>query len=64
MSIMRTQPTESAGKRAILKNPRTLGRSETRAERNPSRTMLEYTPPPGGPLKTCTLFFGGEFRAG
>jgi len=63
MSRSRTQPTESATKRDVLKNPQQRGWRETRAEMAPSRQLLEYEAA-AEHLKWCGLFYGGEFRAG
>lgn len=64
MFRVRTKPTESAGKRDILKNPKTLRGRQTRAEFLPPGPLLEYTRDCGANQKWCRLFYGGEFTAG
>ena len=64
MSRVRTQLTESASKRNVLKTPQIRGRRETRAEFAETRPLLEYSRRGGDCQKDCGLFFGGEFRAG
>jgi hypothetical protein len=64
MSKIRTQPTESATKRNISKNPYSRGWRETRAEIAPPGPLLEYSRRGGDRLRDIGLFFGGEFTAG
>ncbi len=64
MSRARTQPTASAKKRDVLKNPQQRGPRETRAETMAAwRPLLEYEAAARHP-KWCVLHYGGEFRAG
>lgn len=64
-SNVRTQPTESARKRHVdvPTNRQPRGRV-TRAEFYPSEPLLEYISPSGGNRKWCSLYYGGESRAG
>lgn len=64
MSRNRTNPTESAGKRAVNIDPQARGGRSTRAERLLSRPLLEFHFAPGGQLKIPGLYYGGETRAG
>lgn len=64
MSRTRTKPTESAKKRAVNTDPQARGGRSTRAEKMPSRSLLEFHFAPGGPLKIPDLYYGGETRAG
>ena len=64
MSGIRTQPTESARKRDVWKDPQSTTGRKTRAELLPPGPLLEYTVRLGGNLKWCNTFFGGESRAG
>jgi hypothetical protein len=62
-SNVRTKSTESEQKRNVFTGQRAKGRV-TRAEFLPSGPLLEYTSPAGGHLKWCSLYYGGESRAG
>ena len=60
---LRTKSTESERKRDVFTNQRAKGRV-TRAEFSPSEPLLEYVSLAGGHLKWCSLYYGGESRAG
>lgn len=60
----RTKPTESATKRNVFTDPRARRDNVTRAESPTMGALLEYTGPSGGTTKWCSLYFGGETRAG
>jgi hypothetical protein len=66
-TVVRTKPTESARKRNVFAdvsmNRQIRGRA-TRAELPLSEPLLEYISPSGGNLKWCSLYYGGESRAG
>jgi hypothetical protein len=62
-SNVRTKSTESEQKRDVFTDQRVKGRA-TRAEFSTSEPLIEYIRPSGGPLKWCSLYFGGESRAG
>ena len=64
MSPVRTKPTESATKRNVFTDPRVRRGSVTRAESLTMGPLLEYTGSPGGTTKWCSLYYGGETRAG
>ena len=64
MSRVRTKPTESATKREVRRDPHARAGRVTRAEFSPSEPLLEYISPTGGNRKWCSLYFGGESRAG
>jgi len=64
MSRVRTQPTQSATERDVRNRQARAGRV-TRAEHSTARRpLLEYIGPSGGLTKWCSLYFGGESRAG
>lgn len=60
----RTKPTESATRRDVFTDLRARKGRVTRAESASPRPLLEYMGPSGGTTKWCTLYFGGETRAG
>jgi hypothetical protein len=64
MSRVRTKPTEAATERDVLRDPHARAGRVTRAEFSPSEPLLEYISPSGGNRKWCSLYYGGEFRAG
>lgn len=64
MSTVGTQPTESATMRNNLKKPSNRRGRVTRAESILPETLLEYKGREGGLRKWCSLYYGGEFRAG
>ena len=64
MSRVRTKPTESATKRNVLTDPQGRRGRVTRAESPTMGRLLEYTGSSGGTTKWCSLYFGGETRAG
>jgi len=63
MSPVRTKP-QSATKRDVVTNQQARTGRMTRAESSAWRAMLEYIGPSGGPTKWCSLYYGGETRAG
>jgi hypothetical protein len=60
---VRTKSTESEPKRDVRERRAGTGRV-TRAEFSSSEPLLEYISPSGGNRKWCSLYFGGESRAG
>lgn len=64
LSRTRTRPTESANKRDVLTDLRVRMGRVSRAESATRETLLEYNGPSGGSTKWCSLYFGGETRAG
>jgi hypothetical protein len=63
-SNVRTKSTESEQKREVFTDPRAHSGRVTRAEFSPSGPLLEYISPSGGHPKWCSLYYGGESRAG
>jgi hypothetical protein len=63
-SNVRTKSTESEQKRHGLTGLRAHSGRVTRAEFSPSEPLLEYISPSGGHRKWCSLYYGGESRAG
>ena len=64
MSRIRTKSTESATKRNVFTDLRARMGRVTRAESPTLGPLLEYTGSSGGTTKWCSLYFGGETRAG
>jgi hypothetical protein len=64
MSRVRTKSTESETKRGVFTDQHAAKGRATRAESSVSEPLLEYADPSGGPVKWCSLYFGGETRAG
>ncbi len=64
MSRVRTKPAESATKREARRDPHARAGRVTRSEFSPAEPLLEYISPTGGNRKWCSLYFGGESRAG
>ena len=64
MSTVGTQPTGSATMRNNLTKPSNSMGRVTRAESVLPETLLEYQHREGGLRKWCSLYYGGEFRAG
>jgi hypothetical protein len=60
----RTKSTESETKRGVFTKQRAQPGGVTRAEFSPSEPLLEYISPSRGHLKWCSLYYGGESRAG
>jgi len=60
----RTKPTESATRRDVFTDLRARRGRVTRAESPTMGPLLEYTGSSGGTTKWCSLYFGGETRAG
>jgi hypothetical protein len=61
---LRTKSTESATKRDVLTDLRARMGRVTRAESPTMGPLLEYTGSSGGTTKWCSLYFGGQTRAG
>jgi hypothetical protein len=61
---VRTKSTESEPKRDVFQQRRAQTGRVTRAEFFPTEPLLEFIGPSGGNLKWCSLYFGGETRAG
>ncbi len=59
-----TKPTESATGRDVFADLRARKGRVSRAESPTMGPLLEYTGASGGTTKWCTLYFGGETRAG
>lgn len=64
MSRVRTKSTESETKRGVFTHQRAVKARVTRADSSLPEPLLEYADPSGGPVKWCSLYFGGETRAG
>ena len=65
MSRIRTKSTQSATERDVSRQRQARAGRVTRAESSTDRRpLLEYIGPSGGATKWCSLYFGGETRAG
>lgn len=61
---VRTKSTQSEPKRDVFTDLRARRGRVTRAQSPIMGPLLEYTGSSGGTTKWCSLYFGGETRAG
>ncbi len=64
MSRVRTKSAQSATERDVNQRQARAGRVTRAESQTAGRPLLEYIGPSGGATKWCSLYYGGETRAG